>query len=148
MSIYRGSRGNVDSSWIAGERRFIADRGGMSIPREPRRNVDSPRITGECRFNVWRPAGGIHSLCVCGKRSGGTRATHTLASRAARKGLPFRPQMASGGARCWEDIRGLPFRPQMGSEPCSNERNYRLSNFMYNSIEASMPTPIWGRTGP
>jgi hypothetical protein len=54
MSIYRGSRGNVDSSWIAGDVDLSWIAGGISIYREPRRNVDLSRTAEECRFTANR----------------------------------------------------------------------------------------------
>jgi hypothetical protein len=85
MSIYREAGGNVDLSRNAGQCRFTAKRGGISIYHGPRGNVDLLRIAGASGFNVWRPAGPESTLCVCGKRSSGARATHTLASRGRRK---------------------------------------------------------------
>jgi hypothetical protein len=59
MSIYRGSRWNVDLSRIAGECRFTADRGRMSTYRESWKNVDPPRIAEEGRSTANR---GIMSI--------------------------------------------------------------------------------------
>jgi hypothetical protein len=60
MSIYRGSRGNVDLAGIAGKCRFTAYRGRMSIYRGSRGNVDLSRIAGECRCIADRGGMSIH----------------------------------------------------------------------------------------
>jgi hypothetical protein len=60
MSIYREPRRNVDLSRTAEECQFTADRGGMSIYRGPRGNVDLSRMAGECRFTANRGGMSIH----------------------------------------------------------------------------------------